>query len=128
MAMPPKLTGTAMLSFEEGINNLDEFKRVFMGGFSNSDGVSINVNGASGSQFNVAVQGSKIKATQNNNPILPEINNLLDDLLSKIHEELSNEIKEQIKNSVSAIKKELQNPVPNKDAIKTMLFGMKTHF
>jgi molecular chaperone DnaK (HSP70) len=72
------------------------------------------------------VQGSKIKATQNNNPTLPEINNLLDDLLSKINEKLSDEIKEQIKNSVSAIKKELQNPAPNKDAIKTMLFGMKT--
>jgi hypothetical protein len=126
MIMPPKLTGTAMLSFEEGINNLDEFKKVFMGGFSNNDGVSINVNGASGSQFNVALQGSKIKATQNNNPALSEINNLLEDLLSKIPVELSNDIKEQIKDSVSAIKAELQNPVPNKGAIKTMLFGMKT--
>jgi hypothetical protein len=126
MVMPPKLTGTAMLPFEEGIKNLDDFKRVFMGGVSKNDGVNINLNDASGSQFNVALQGSKIIATQNNNPSLSEIMNLLDDLLSKIPKELSNEIKGQIRDSVSAIKAELQNPVPNRGAIKTMLFGMKT--
>jgi hypothetical protein len=126
MAMPPKLTGMAMLSFEDGIKNLDSFKKVFMSSFSEHDGININANGASGSQFNVAVQGSKINATQNNNPALSEIMNLLDDLLSKIPGELSNEIKEQIRDSVSAIKAELQNPVPNKGVIKTMLFGMRS--
>jgi hypothetical protein len=124
-AMPPKLTGKAMLSFEEGVKNLDEFKEMFMSSFSNKDGVTVKINEASGFQFNVATQGSKIRATQNNNPAVSEIMNLLDDLLSKIPKELSGEKKEQIRDSVSAIKTELQKPVPNKGAIKTMLFGMK---
>jgi hypothetical protein len=126
MALPPKLTGTAMLSFEGDIKNLGDFKRVFMGGFNNNSGVNINVNDGSGSQFNVALQGSEIKATQNNNPAFFEVKSLLDDLLTKIPAELSNEIKQQIKDSVSAVNAELQNSVPNKGAIKTMLFGMKT--
>jgi hypothetical protein len=126
MAMPPKLEGPALLAFEEGIDNLDEFKKVFMSSIFSKDGVNINVNSASGSQFNIALQGSKIKATQNSNPSLSEINNLLDDLLSKIPEELSKEIKEQIKDSISVIKTELQNPAPNKGIIRTLLFGVKT--
>jgi hypothetical protein len=44
MVLPPKLAGTAMLSFEEGIKNLDNFKRVFMGSISNKNGVNISVN------------------------------------------------------------------------------------
>jgi uncharacterized Zn-finger protein len=125
MAMSPKLTSMAMLSFEEDIENLDDFKRAFMGSFSKNAGVSISVNSASGSQINVALQDSKINATQNNNPALSEVQNLLDDLLSKIPAELPNETREEIKDIVSAVKAEMQNPVPNKSVIKPMLFGLK---
>jgi hypothetical protein len=97
-----------------------------MGSFSNNDGLSVKINDASGFQFNVATKGSKIEATQNNNPALSEIRNLLDDLLSKIPDELSEEIKKQIRDTISGIKGELQKPVPNKGAIRSMLSGMKT--
>jgi hypothetical protein len=125
MAMPPKLTGMAMLSFEEGIENLEDFKKVFMSSFSKHEGVNISVNSNSGSLINVALQDSEINATQNNNPALSEVQNLLNDLLSKIPAELPNETREEIKDIGAAVKTEMQKPAPHKSVIKSMLFGLK---
>jgi hypothetical protein len=120
-----KLTIQARIKFEKGINTPDEFMDAFMHTNNSANKISVNIQDSTNSQINVATDGSKIKATQNNNPALNEIIKLLDVLKTQIPNDLQASIKEQVIESISAVQSEIKKQEPNNHIIKTLLLGIK---
>jgi hypothetical protein len=120
-----KFTVHAKIKFEKGIETAEEFMEAFMDNNSRTNKINVNINGSTNSQVNVAAEGSTINAKQYNNPALNDILQLLDSLISQIPNNVSAEIKQQVTDSISAIKSELKIEKPNKNMIKTLLYGMK---
>jgi hypothetical protein len=119
------LTIGARIKFENGIKTPEEFREAFMNNNSNVNKINVNMQDSTNNQINVAAGASVINAVQNINPAVKDIMKLLDDLMTQIPNTLSSEIKQQIADSVSSIKVELENQKPNKNIIKTLLFGMR---
>jgi hypothetical protein len=119
------LTPNAILAYEEGINDIETFRRVFMGNNDNGDNIKVSLENASNNQITIALQGSKAEAIQNNNSAIAEIAKLLDELKAQIPNDLPANTKEQITDSISAINAEIKNQKPNKSIINTLLLGLR---
>lgn len=119
------LSPEAILAYEEGLNNIDAFKEIFMGSNNNFGKISIGVENSTNTQIAFATQNAEIVANQNNNSTVKEIIRLLEELKSQIPSDLPVNTKDQVSESISAIKTEISNPKPNKNVINTLLFGLK---
>lgn len=117
MIYPPKLLGKAMLAFEEGINNIDDFKKVFMTTNNNGNNINLNLQG-DGNQLNIANDNAKITATQNNSIDIKELNTLIENILNSLPKDIDNKTRDEIKENLSIIQSEVQNPQPKKTIIK----------
>ena len=84
--------------------------------------IEMNVNN---SQVNIAMDNATVKATQNINPNIQELNRLIECLLKEIPENISGEIRTQIQESVDSMRLEFQNPKPKINMVKTLLSGLK---
>jgi hypothetical protein len=111
-----------LLKYEDGINNVEEFKEAFMSSNKNSPGFNI---GGNVGQLNWANGKATITATQFNISSMTEYQKLVEDLLKQVPADTSNETKNQINDRVNAITEELSKPQPKQSLIKIILAGMK---
>jgi hypothetical protein len=116
-----EMTPGALLMYENGINNIEEFKEAFMNNGKNRSGFKISYV----KQFNVANDQATITALQINNSNMQEYQKLIENLLKQIPIDTPDETKTQITDSIDTITQELNKSQPKHTVIKTILGGMK---
>jgi hypothetical protein len=112
---------STLLKYEDGINNVEEFKEAFMVSNKNSPGLNI---GGSVGQLNWADGKATITATQFNSSTMTEYQKLVEDLLQQVPADTSSETKNQINEGVNAITEEFSKPQPKQFPIKAILKSM----
>jgi hypothetical protein len=112
----------ALMAFENGINNVEEFKEAFMN--HDKGGPVVNIGGDVG-QLNMATGKATLTAVQINHSDMQETLKFLDELEKHIPHDISKEVKEQVDESIDAIKAELQSPQPKINVIKTLITGLR---
>jgi hypothetical protein len=120
----PKLLGNAMLAFEEGIDNIEDFKRVFMTTKIDGDQYNFNINDGK-NQFNLAQNGGKITAIQNNSLDITELNTLIENIVKSLPQDIHNEKRNEVTENLEFIRAEAQSPNPRKTIIKNTLLALK---
>jgi len=118
------MIGNAMLAFDEGIANIEDFKRVFMNTRNNGNQFNFNLTEGK-NQFNFASDDAKITAIQNNSLDINELNILLENVLNSLPQNIDNEKRSEVKENLAVIKSEIQSPSPRKIIIKNTLFALK---
>jgi len=120
----PIMTVNAMLAFDEGIANVEDFKKVFMN--TKTDGNQIYLNIPEGkNQFNIATNGATINAIQNNSLDITELNTLIENAVKSLPQNISDEKREEATENLEFIKTEIQNSNPRKAIIKNTLLALK---
>lgn len=120
----PILLGNAMLVFEEGIDNIEDFKKAFMNTKNDRNQFNINFQGEK-NQFNLATNDSKITASQNNFLDIAELNTLIENAVKSLPQNISDEKRKEITENLEFIKTEIQNSNPRKTIIKNTLSVLK---
>jgi hypothetical protein len=120
----PKLLGPAMLTLEEGIDNIEDFKRIFMTTKKDGNQFTTSINGEK-IQFNLATDNSKITAYQNNSLDIAELNTLIENIVKALPQNISDEKRNEVTENLEFIKTEIQSPNPRKTIIKTIFSALK---
>jgi len=116
----PKLLGNAILVFEKGIESAEKFKETFMHIKNDTNQIELHIKDGK-NQFNFAINGSNISATQNNTFDIKELNTLLENVFNSLPQDISNEERNNVKENLEFIKSETQSPNPKKAVIKSIL-------
>jgi hypothetical protein len=112
-----ELSSNAMLAFEEGIDNIEDFKRVFMP--TKKDGIQITANiSGDKNQVNLATDNAKITAIQNNSLDITELNTLIENVLKSLPQDISDEKRNEATENLEFIKTESQSSNPRLTIIK----------
>jgi len=123
--MSPTMLSYAMIKFEVGIHDVENFKDVFMNTKSNENQV-INIIKDGNNQINQAFNNSSITANQNNSIDIKELNNLIENILSSLPQDIDNKIRDEVKENLNVIQTEIQNSNPRKTTIiKNTLTALK---
>ena len=121
----PKLLGPAMLNFEEGIESVEDFKRVFMTTKKDGNQFTTNINGEK-IQFNLATDKAQLTAYQNNSLDIAELNTLIENIVKALPQNISDEKRNEVTENLEFIKTEIQSQNPRKTIIKNTLIALKT--
>jgi len=124
MIYPPKLLGKAVLAFEEGINNSEHFRKVFMTTNNNGNNINLNLQG-DGNQLSFATNNANITATQYNSLDIKELKILLENVFKSLPQDICNEKRDDVKESLAAIHSEVQSQNPRKIIIKNTISALK---
>jgi len=120
----PIMIGNAVLAFDDGIANVEDFKRVFMN--TKNDGNQYTFNLQEGkNQLNFASNGSTITAIQNNSLDIAELNTLIENAIKSLPQNISEEKRKETTENLEFITTESQNPNPRKPIIKNTLLALK---
>ena len=120
----PVLLGNAMLAFEEGIDNIEDFKKAFMN--TKSDRNQYNISFQEGkNQLNLATDSAKITASQNNSFDINELNTLIENAVKSLPKNISDEKRNEAIENLEFIKTEIQTSNPRTAIIKNTLSALK---
>ena len=118
----PMLLGSAILAFEEGIENIEDFRKAFME--PKNGGNQINIQGDN-NQLIAAAGNSNIDAIQNSSLDIAELNTLIENIIKAIPHNISVGVRNEISDNLEFIKTEIQSPNPRKNIIKNTFTALK---
>jgi hypothetical protein len=121
---PPKLSSNAILAFDEGINNIEDFKEVFMTTKKDGDNFIINSHDDK-LQINLATGNAKITANQYNSLDIAELNSFIANIINSLPQDISDEKRNEVTENLEFIKTEIQSSNPRIPVIKSIITALK---
>jgi len=113
----PTMLSNAMINFESGINNIEDFRKVYMTTKDNGNPISLNFPN-SNNQFNFNTGDGNFTAVQNNSIDIKELNTLLENIYNSLPEDTDNKVREEVKENLAIIQSEVQSPNRKNTIIK----------
>lgn len=118
------MLGNTLLAFEEGIETIEDFKKVFINTKNSENQFNITFQEGK-NQLNLATDDARITAIQNNSLDITELNTLIENVVKSLPQNISDEKRNEVTENLEFIKTEIQNPNPRKTIIRNTLSALK---